>query len=86
MGTNGLTRRVEVLEGIAEEARIAPYRALAVKYGCSLDEAAEVAEFVERQQLRGCSLDELLERCADRWGLSLDDLRRSARTFGLDVD
>ena len=88
MGTLG--RRVERLEGITEEARIAPYRRMAAEYdvplGELLAEADEVAEFVERQRLRGISLDELLERCADRWDLPLDALRRAVRKFGIDVD
>ena len=84
--TNGLAKRVEVLEAVAEDRRIAPYRALAVKHGVTVAEVAEVAEFVERERLRGISLDELLERCADRWGLPLDELRRTVRKWGVDID
>ena len=85
-----LSHRLDVLEGVAEEARLRPYRALAVKYDVPLDEllaeAAEVAEFVECHRRRGCSLDELLARCADRWGLPLDALRRTVEKWGVDVD
>ena len=85
-----LSRRLDVLEGIAGEARIAPYRRLAAEYDVPLAEllaeADEVAEFVERLRVRGCSLDEILERCADRWNIPLDALRRHVRKFGVDVD
>ena len=76
-----LSRRLDVLEGIAEEARIAPYRRLAAEHGVPLAElladADEIAAFVERLRVRGCSLDEILERCADRWNIPLDALRRN---------
>jgi hypothetical protein len=85
-----LSRRLDVLEGIAEEARIAPYRRMAAEHGVPLAEllpdADEIAAFVERLRVRGCSLDEILERCADRWNIPLDALRRHVRKFGVDVD
>ena len=82
-----LSRRLDVLEGIAEEARIAPYRRMAAEYdvplGELLAEADEVAEFVERHRRRGISLDELLTRCADRWGIPLETVRRSVEKWGV---
>ena len=86
MGTLG--RRVERLEGISEGARIAPYRRMAAEHGVPLAEllaeADEVADFVERLRVRGLPLDEVLARCADRWGLPLDALRRTVEKWGVD--
>ena len=76
-----LIRRVDTLEAIAEERRTAPYRALAAKYGAPLDEvladAAEARAFVDRLRARGLSLDENMARCAEHWGIPLDELRRN---------
>ena len=87
MATNGLAKRLEALEAVAEEARIAPYRRKAAEYGIPLDEAlatvAEISEFVEHHRRRVSSLDELLTRCAERWGLPLDALRRNCEAGGV---
>ncbi len=76
-----LSTRVGALEAIAEEARIAPYRRLAEKYGAPLDEvlatADEARAFVDRLRARGLSLDEILARCARHWRIPLDELRRN---------
>ena len=83
-----LSRRLDVLEGIAEEARIAPYRRMAAAYDVPLAEllaeADEVGEFVERLRVRGLSLDAILVRCADRWSIPLDALRRNVERLGVD--
>jgi hypothetical protein len=82
-----LGRRLDALEAAEEEVRIAPYRRLAAEYNVPLDallaEVDEITEFVEHHRRRGISLDELLTRCADRWGLPLDALRRAVEGRGV---
>jgi hypothetical protein len=70
MATNGLTKRVDMLEAIAEEARIAPYRRKAAEYGIPLDvvlaTVAEISEFVSFYFRGTCSHQPAVKAREDR--------------------
>ena len=90
---NGLGRRVDSLEAIAEEARRGPYRAFAAELGMPVGEVlAELeaaAAVVNRLVAEGCGIEEIMERCAADWNIPLDALRRNcedrARRRGVDL-
>ncbi len=81
-----LERRIDALEGIAEEARLRPYRDMARDLDAPVEEllacAAEVEPVVNHLRAEGLSLDAILVRCAETWGLPLDELRRNCEKFG----
>ena len=84
---------MERLEAIAEEARLGPYRAFAAELGMPVGEVlAEVeaaAAVVNRLVAEGLGVDAIMERCAARWDIPLDVLRRNcearARRRGVDL-
>ena len=81
-----LSRRLGVLEQIAEEARLRPYRRFAA------DQGLPFAEFMagmgdpellpNRLKAEGLTGDELLERCAAEWGMTLEELRAECEETG----
>ena len=90
---NPLGRRVDALEALAEEARLGPYRAFAAELGMPVGEVlAELeaaAAVVNRLVAEELDVDEIMQRCASRWDIPLDALRRNcearARRHGVDL-
>jgi hypothetical protein len=74
-----LKRRLNVLEQLAEEARLAPYRRLAARYGVPLDELLAETERIMRRgarlRARGMSIDEAFAELVAEAGLDADTLK-----------
>jgi hypothetical protein len=74
-----LTRRLGALEKVAEEARMRPYRRYAAAHGVSVEQLmADIGDersLFNRLTAEGLTPDAILERCAEAWGLPLDQLR-----------
>jgi len=81
-----LTRRVDALEAVAEEARRRPYRAFAAELGMPIEELlAEIEDkrpLVDRLVAEGLAIDEIMARCAAHWDIPLDELRRRTEDLG----
>lgn len=79
---NGLGKRVDALEAIAEELRLRRWEALANERGITLEalvEAyAEAQAETARLRAEGLSDDEIIALKADRRGIPVEELRRRA--------
>ncbi len=84
---NGLGRRVDAVEAIAEEVRLRPYRVLAEEHGVPVDGLMEELGrlMAERAQLRakGKTDREILELKAARLGITPDELWRKAEALAV---
>ena len=78
---SGLGRRMDVLEALAEETRLRPYRAFAADLGMPIEELlAEIEDkgvLVNQLLVEGLDVDEIMQRCAAHWNIPLDALRRN---------
>ena len=83
MTTNGLERRVGVLEAAAEEARLRPMRVLAQERGLDFGLVREIYEECRARSARlraaGKSEREVVEAAAGRLGIDPDTLLRRAQ-------
>ncbi len=75
-----LIRRVGALEAVAEEVRLRPYKRFAADHGMTVDQVlAVIADerwLVNRLEAEGLTDDEIVARCAEAWGIPLDQLCR----------
>jgi hypothetical protein len=87
---SGLDKRLSALEQIAEEVRLRPIRALAVRRGLSPDRVLELYEQVrsERRRLQAAGMTEreILEASAARMGITPDELRRRSAALVAELE
>ena len=78
-GTNGLARRVDALEEIAEQVRLRPFRELAALRGIPFETLMHYYEECKAHtaelRARGLTEEQILEATAQRIAPTVDELR-----------